>query len=45
MGDGKSSLLNSLTEGARFKDDHSFEPVTLQIDYKLLNWRGFANED
>ncbi len=28
MGDGKSSLLNSLTEGSRFKDGHSFDPVT-----------------
>ena len=45
MGDGKSSLLNSLTEGERFVDEHSFEPVTQNINYKLLNWRGFSFQD
>ena len=42
MGDGKSSLLNSLSEGDRFVDKHSFDPVTQNIDYKLLFWRGFT---
>ena len=40
MGDGKSSLLNCLTEGTRFIDAHSFESVTTEIDFKFLKWRG-----
>ena len=45
MGDGKSSLLNSLSEGKRFEDGHQFDPVTQNIDYKLLFWRGYSNEN
>jgi hypothetical protein len=45
MGDGKSSLLNCLTEGTRFIDAHSFESVTTEIDFKFLKWRGSEIHD
>ena len=39
QGNGKSSLLNSLTKNGNFQSGFGVNPETLQLAPKLLKWR------